>query len=491
MKIFLAKLTSLWKKNQFLIFCLLLALILRLPSLFEPYWYGDEGVYLTLGQAVRRGLVLYRDIHDNKPPFLYWLAALADSLFWMKFLLGIAGLSAIVLFSKLAEIIFGQKQRIIKWAVLIFTLLITLPLAEGNIANAENFLIFFTIAGFYLLLHKEKITPDLAFLIGICFSFALLFKVPAGADFGAAVIFLLFFQNKNSPRLLFPLLAGFCLPVLTTILYYFSRNGLSDYLNAAFWQNLGYLSSWQTGTHTNRTLPLALLFRAGVLLILIFFLWLKKRRFSLYFNLTLLWFFFSLFAATLSGRPYSHYLLEVVPSFCLLLGFVLDKPAVQQKRWLLFSFGLLALVIASFRFWFYPTFSYYGNFLDLAIGKKSRNDYFSWFNPAVNRNYEVSNFIVNHTNKDDKIFVWGDEPFIYCLSRRQPAGKYVVAYHIIDYHGQAITNQALIENKPKLIIKITSKKEAFPELESLLEKNYQLLTTIKDAKIYLFLNKPL
>ena len=44
-------------------------LILRLPSLFEPYWYADEGIYLTIGNALRRGEILYSQIHDNKPPF--------------------------------------------------------------------------------------------------------------------------------------------------------------------------------------------------------------------------------------------------------------------------------------------------------------------------------------------------------------------------------------------------------------------------------------
>ncbi len=57
--------------NPFLLIIILLMILLRIPSLFEPYWYGDEGIYLTLGQAIRKGLLLYRDIHDNKPPLLY------------------------------------------------------------------------------------------------------------------------------------------------------------------------------------------------------------------------------------------------------------------------------------------------------------------------------------------------------------------------------------------------------------------------------------
>ena len=37
--------------------CVVFAL-LRLPSLIEPYWYGDEGIYEVVGQAMshRRGL---------------------------------------------------------------------------------------------------------------------------------------------------------------------------------------------------------------------------------------------------------------------------------------------------------------------------------------------------------------------------------------------------------------------------------------------------
>ena len=47
---------------------------LRVPSLFEPYWYGDEGIYLTIGRAMRGGMELYKEVHDNKPPLLYVVA---------------------------------------------------------------------------------------------------------------------------------------------------------------------------------------------------------------------------------------------------------------------------------------------------------------------------------------------------------------------------------------------------------------------------------
>ena len=65
---------------------------LRVPSLFEPYWYGDEGIYLTIGRAMRSGMELYREVHDNKPPLLYVVAAIASGReFWFIDFLDIWG----------------------------------------------------------------------------------------------------------------------------------------------------------------------------------------------------------------------------------------------------------------------------------------------------------------------------------------------------------------------------------------------------------------
>ena len=38
-----------------MLFVFLVVVVLRIPSLFEPYSYGDEGIYLVLGQGLRKG----------------------------------------------------------------------------------------------------------------------------------------------------------------------------------------------------------------------------------------------------------------------------------------------------------------------------------------------------------------------------------------------------------------------------------------------------
>ena len=69
-------------KYKYWIILFLMFLILRIPSLFEPYWYGDEGIYLVLGQAIRKGVTLYSHIHDNKPPDPLLFSRFCSHCFW-------------------------------------------------------------------------------------------------------------------------------------------------------------------------------------------------------------------------------------------------------------------------------------------------------------------------------------------------------------------------------------------------------------------------
>ena len=166
---------------NWLIGLMAIVFILRIPSFFEPYYYGDEMVYLTLGQGVRQGLTLYKDIHDNKPPLLYLTAAAAGNLFWFKIILAFWNLITIVVFYKLAKLLFDKNEKAQKIATWIFGLLTTLPLLEGLTANSELFMIVFTILALLILL-KEKVRSKHVFLAGILFGIGALYKIPAAFD---------------------------------------------------------------------------------------------------------------------------------------------------------------------------------------------------------------------------------------------------------------------------------------------------------------------
>src|ERR1035437_4442220 len=159
-----------------LIIASLVFFFLRFPSLFEPNWYGDEGIYQTLGIAIRAGRILYRDIFDNKPPLLYLLYSLVNSdQFMIRLLSLVFGLLSVIVFYYLCKKLFTNiKTSFI--ATIIFAILFGLPLIEGNIANAEHFMLLLNISAGFLVLksldskimnHKSRILLLAGLILGL------------------------------------------------------------------------------------------------------------------------------------------------------------------------------------------------------------------------------------------------------------------------------------------------------------------------------------
>lgn len=467
-----------------LIIILLLTSFLRLPSLFEPFTYGDEGIYLTLGQALKRGVVLYREIHDNKPPLLYFLAALAGSFSNFRLILFFWSFVTIIFFFKLAEELFPKKPQRVVLATGFFAILTSLHSFEGNVANAENFMMLPTIIGFLLILKKKKEKSLRSYLLaGSLFALAALFKIPAVFDFLAVLVFILLLKGKlyairHTPYAII----GFLLPFLITFVFFGLQGALPEYLKAVFFQNLPYLSSWVQNQSQTFGFPLSLLSRGFLLILALSLVFLLRRKLSLPAKLVLIWFSFSLFASLLSSRPYPHYLLQTLPSLSLAFGLVFTQTKERIIPFLL-AF-LLYFSFSSFQFWHYRNRPYYLNFYQFAFGFKSKSDYWADFGGPVKTIYRLAEFANAYTQPQERIFVWGTQPSIYALARRLPAGRYTAAYHIIDFDGFEETMAALRREKPILIIKLKEERIPFPQLESFLEKNYQLVKMIEDAEVY-------
>lgn len=465
------------------------AMILRIPSLFEPYWYGDEGIYLTLGEALRHGLTWYKDIHDNKPPLLYLLAGISGSVFWFRLILLFWHATTIVLFWDLAKKLFERRKEAVILSSSIFTLLTAIPLLEGNIANAEIFMIG-PIIGSFLLLFAKKLTARKVFLAGLLFSGATLFKVPAAFDMLAVVSFWAILSFPQWRKILtvvknsLVLTLGFIAPIFVTFAYFWAKGALNFYVNAVWLQNLNYVGRWSIPVITigNLSFEAGLAFRGSILLLVFLLLVAFRRRFNKVSLFASLWFAFALFAATLSSRPYPHYLLEVVPPLALLLGLV----SFGQERFRYLPLPLLFLLLSGlvfYKFYYYPTFSYYGNFLAYAAQQKTQEEYFLYFDSRVPRTYQLAEKISSKTAPTDRVFIWGTEPEVYALAHRLPPGRYTTAYHIRDFGGEEETLAVVKKTRPRYII-VVEGEESLPGLQSFLEENYIHLETIMGAQIW-------
>lgn len=455
------------KKILALFLLLLLFLLLRLPSLIEPYWYGDEGIYQVIGQSLHNGNLLYTDIYDNKPPLLYVLYSLVngDQVLVRTLSLLMGGLSVIMLFFLSLKLF--NKLSIAAAISGIYTLLFATPLIEGNIANAENFILLLLLtAGYIIYVQREKLQVNHIFIAGIILGFAFLFKIIAVFDFIAFFVFLLScalptITKKNiqkSVAISLHYSAGFLLPIFITFLYFFFKGNFAAFFQASFFGNVGYVG-WKNDLFG---IPQGLLIIKSITLlsgITILFVTRKKLTSPVFF--ILIWLCFSLFSAFFSGRPYTHYVLVLLPVYCLSIGLFLS---LKKKLHKLISAGIIlstTILILSF-FPLYDlskTFFYYQNAFQFVTGKKSTAAYQNFFDPKVSRDYAVADFITSHTNDSDNVFIWGNNAQIYALSHKTPITKYTVAYHVTDDEAFSQTQRAIDTHKPKYIIVL---KESSP-----------------------------
>lgn len=472
---------------------LFLVLLLRIPSFFEPYSYGDEVIYLTLGEAVRRGIPLYSAIHDNKPPLLYLIAAIVGSLFWFKAILAVWNLITVFLFWKLSEVLFPKQSRLQKVATITFALLTTLPLLEGNIVNAELFMIGPIIAAF-LILFGKKLNFKNVFAGGAFFGLATLFKVPAAFDI-PAIIFFWLATNKLNKRTLreiatntLYLVVGFLTPIILSIVWFWARGALGEYLTAAFLQNFGYLSTWRPSVAKQSFLVknFPLLIRTAVVAIGFIILFLKRKKLSKNFIFLTAWLALTLFAATLSERPYPHYLIQSASPASFLFAILFTQKSIEQVM-VIIPLAIATLVPVYFKFWHYATTPYYVRFVKFATGEISKDAYMSSFGGKVIRNYKVASFIARSTKPSEKIFVWGDDSVIYALSKRFPPGKYITDYHIKDFSSEKETIFVLRRDMPIFIVVLPGAPN-FAQLTFFLKLNYGLTETVDGAEIWRLLS---
>lgn len=482
------------RNNEFLVVLILIGGLLRIPSIFEPGWYGDEGIYLVLGSGFRKGLLWYREIHDNKPPLLYLLAAMTNSVAYFRALLLVWMAGTLVVFDGLIKKIVKNKwaRRLSLTTFLVFT---TLPTIEGNIANAEIFMILPTILGVSILVTgmKKKLNNWMYLLAGGLFSLAVLFKVPALFEFLGLGFFLIVMVNKNLKGMFASLkevrwwivLVGFLVPIVFSLVYYWVKGAGQEYLVAAFLQNVGYLSSWRTGsiTKSGASTQSGLALRGVLLLLAMVVFWVMGKKLDWKYKMIWVWFGFSLFGALLSERPYPHYLIQTVASGSLLLGLTAEK--IKTGWWTGLAVAVMVFSIFKYKFYFFPVFSYYNKFVRM-IGKQiSYEEYADSFDWRVGRTRRLTTYLRSITEPGERIFIWGDEPFVYFESDTLPVGKYTVAYHVIDFEAIEQTAELLISEKPRIIVRMTSETRTFNELRGILEDNYALVKEIDDARIYL------
>ncbi len=521
---FLKKLDRFLDRHTLLLLLFVLIIILRLPNFFEPYWYGDEAIYLTIGNALKHGEKLYTTIIDHKTPLIYYLAMVPNQ-FYFRILNLVWMLLTTSFFFVFAKKLF-KKEIWAFIASLILVILTTLPWLEGNIPNGELFVMGFVMLGAVIFSHssifsnflKKTITVAssrrdacLLFLAGGMMGLGILTKVPALLDVAgflsifALVLIKVFFDIQSDTkhfRQVFGYLfnrglffvGGLLLPIIISVLYFIIKGQGQDYLDYGLLYNLRYSQSWPLDLG-NSLLNFAFSMSGKTILLFVIFVLvlLNHDKLKPRFQFISLYFVFTLYAVLLSSRPYPHYFLQMVPAFSLLLIELLltckslhQKEVLNSAKTLVLGIGLLSLtayVMLSLNFRPYSSLKYYQRFYQYATLQISREEYENSFDTLIAENRQVSKLIKEMGIK--KMFIWGTNPLLYAQSQTIPTSRFTVSFHIKDFDDQARTFAQIEKEEPKLIIVMQNENETFPQLEEYLSKHYLTNNQFQHMTLYL------
>lgn len=509
----------------------LILVILRFPNFLEPYWYGDEAIYLTIGVAMRQGALLYKDIIDHKTPLIYYLA-MTPTQAYFRLLLTSWMLAATTAFYYLCLRLM-KSLRFTVLTTLLFILVTTLPWFEGNIPNGELFVMGFVLVAISLLLNTKLYqnffaldptlvkatknhhpilqiisntlhnTHDVLLFVasGFLLGLAVLTKVPALFD-ATGLLTVSWFTLTNT--FTFRRLAdwrlnvvqvitqssliaiGILLPILLSIVYYALRGTLPQYLEYGLLYNFRYIQAW--GLPFNDPLLVWLFSFQGkiaVVVVSLVVLSCLKKWLTPAFQFALGWFVFALFATLLSSRPYPHYFLQIMPPLMVVIGLVLQKlyqfkkTTPPQKHdfasYLLPTLlGILAVVTSVMimlllNVGLYPTFKYYRNSLAYLTNQLSQDEYYQGFDRLMGDNYAAAEII--RGSNDPHLFIWGTNPLLYALAEKSPTGRFTVSFHIKDFKAQTETLADLQADQPKYVV-VMNGEEELPGLKEYLFAHY-------------------
>jgi hypothetical protein len=324
------------------------------------------------------------------------------------------------------------------------------------------------------------------FLLGIAF----LYKIVAIFDFAAFLTFFIIttFGDELSIKAIVSYIVtfwrqiiifalSFILPFLLSVIYFVIVGGLHEYIHAVFQSTVGYV-----GYKNAFIIPQGLLISKVLLLaIFVLILFFKRQRFSKTSLFILLWTGFSLFNCFFSQRPYTHYIIVLIPSLSLLFGHIYSVRKTNPLPYAILVVIITLTVLKYFDHWNVKgTVNYYGNFISFIKGDKSISDYDAFFDKKTVRDTELVNYINSHKKGTPSLFVWGNSAGIYPQTGTLPPGRFTVAYHIdgiASYEKE--TEAALKKNPPQYIITMDDvSRYPFPMY------NYSQVLRIENATIY-------
>lgn len=479
--------------------------LLRLPSFWEPHWYTDEAGYVTTAQSLLSGHVLYSQIWTNKPPLDLWIIAAVVRVFGVSE----AALHAMTLISALLTVgavfwaatrILGRRRAAV--ATLLAAIALGLPVLDAELALPEALLIApVSWAGALIAVRltarageDERTRPFewWPIIAGALVATGLAIQQTVLAELLAFTIALAISPRVRA-RSVF-LFAGTATALtLVWLLPVIAMAGASKVAFALvgfyipFTQSVLPTSASGQLRHFAEVLIGAALVTGGA------FLRRKSVQPTWFF---VLWAGATLLVSAAAAQPYAHYLIPTVAPVALTLATIPVR--LPQRSWhaalrsgARMTPQLTGLVIAGLMGsvagldWVTPASpspqvnasrnldDYYGGALATAIRVQPRAQWYSSFDSRVSGDQAVANWLETEGLEGATAVVWSSDAWVYALADLQDEMPTPPIYNdevLLGINGPVATYVAGMQ--PVVIITSLDAVQEFPEIEGVLNSGY-------------------
>ncbi len=415
----------------------LLVILVRLPSLFEPAWYSDEGFFTAIAWAMSHGVPLYAGAYDNSPPVVYWLFRLAQTFGSLEHH-AIVQMLATAAATGAALLTFEVSRRfLLPWsaalAAALTGVILSLPVLDGDLINVELVALPFFLAALLLAFSRRD--------AGVLASGALL-----GVAIATRPSFLLDACALAIPLLGMPerwlrqvslAVGGALLTAAVVAAALAAQGSLAAYLAIVLPADRAYLVWSNGGTYLPLLVRLAALAAASVI-----GFW---RATTPAGRFAAIWLPAAWAGASLTPRELSHYSHEVIAPVAFTVAMAVGR---VPRPWLTVVPAALAVIaiaeatliipaqetalingtpppppfLHNFSYQGLP--AYYGNWLQLVLGREQADAYIARFPGAADR--AEATFLKSRTGSaGSRLIVVGDRPWLYVKTGMLPGSRYI------------------------------------------------------------------
>ena len=441
---------------------LLFTFLIRLPYFFPP-WVGswDESTYILMGRETYEGNLPYVNLTDIKQPLTYYIFALFFVLFG-KSIEAVRIGGAIFIFLS-AWFIFQIGKKLCNktagfWGAILLIVYSTVIDRAGVMTLTEH-LAMLPLCFILFLLYHQLSLRNIVF-IGLITAIAFLIRANIVYIIPPILFIIVFAKEKTikeKTKLALAFFAGITIPCLFFILLY-SLNGQLDalyrgaFLHPYLFARAESVFLFSKISITLKNIYINLILRNQILLILsvggIALVLIKPK--IIYNQKRYIWFillfvFFILLSIVETGKPYAHYLIQIIPFTCLLSGIFLAYLYQARKKILIYLI-VVSLLISSFAY-------IIGNY-DLILEKVKKGR-------VSDIAYSISDYLKSQGVSGEEVFIPG-LVICYFLTDTKSPTIFGSPRDIIDPNVQIVAGsdrksptseiQRVFEKRPRFIV---------------------------------------